>query len=1017
MNSIPSLRTTFLISLLLFASASAVWSATYYVDSSGGDDGNSGTSPESAWQTLSKVNSVTFSPGDSILFIRGGEWTGQLTPAGSGSSGSPIVMDAYGSTSLPLPLIQGNGLAYATILLENQPYWELRNLEVTNTGATDADRVGIYIGAEDYGQLDHVHLINLVVHDVNGLSGVTNNANGGIFFNITGDTTPTWFNGILVDGCYIFRCAQRGLSGPYSTWDTRTLTTNTDWTPSTNVIIRNSLFEHCRRQGLVWRVAEGVLIEHNIFANCSDGGHGNAMFVFNTDDAVIQMNESYGTRYEESGDPQDASGIDIDFRTKRTIVQYNYSHDNGEGGIIATGGGTTTPGSESFNDGSIIRYNILQNNRRWGIHFSGRLTNTEVYNNTLYLSSIIPEPVAIFHFSSWSGWPDGTSFYNNIIDNNSYEASYELGSSTNNSFDHNLFYDANDPATGEPSDPHKLTSDPLLVAGGTGGYGWDTVDGYMLRASSPALSSGVLVSGNGGRDYFGNTVSASSAPNRGAYQGPGVSAAAAPTFSSTGGFFDSGQTVSLSSTTSGATIYYTMDGSTPSPVQGTEYTGSLSINETVILQAVATKSGLADSPVAKLPVIILGGTTTVLEAEDLSVFGNGAIISELADTETTGGACVIMSSTDTTQWMEFSTGTIPAGTYRFSMRFKGFDTRGQHYVMLDAKQLGETIDQYSPTSSYETVDLGVVVFPTTTSHNIRLVTNGANPSSSGYSITADHFVFLAPPNVDMEAEDLSRTVSGASAAVGPDWNASGRQWVSFSADGVNDYIEFTTRHVLAGSYQLKLRYKGYTSRGEATIRVDGNVVGSAIDQYAPASSYEFVDVGPVTFGADGTHAIRMTVSGKNGSSSGYTLAADEFVLAPLPIEAEAESLSRTSGGASTAVVSDASASGGSWVSLSSDSVGDYVEFTTGSIGAGAYDLNLLYKGYPTRGTLQASVDGVDVGDELDQYEASTMYLTANLGSVTFDSAGMHTIRLTVTGQNGSSSGYTLSADTFVLTPQ
>ena len=64
-----------------------------------------------------------------------------------------------------------------------------------------------------------------------------------------------------------------------------------------------------------------------------------------------------------------------------------------------------------------------------------------------------------------------------------------------------------------------------------------------------------------------------------------------------------------------------------------------------------------------------------------------------------------------------------------------------------------------------------------------------------------------------------------------------------------------------------------------------------------------------------------------------------------------------------------------------------------------------------------SVDGISVGDVLDQYAGSTTFETVELGSVAFPSAGTHTIRLTVTGKSGSSSGYTVSADAFVLTPQ
>jgi hypothetical protein len=44
---------------------------TYYVDSENGDDNVNGLSPETAWQTIAKVNSIDFNPGDSILFRRG----------------------------------------------------------------------------------------------------------------------------------------------------------------------------------------------------------------------------------------------------------------------------------------------------------------------------------------------------------------------------------------------------------------------------------------------------------------------------------------------------------------------------------------------------------------------------------------------------------------------------------------------------------------------------------------------------------------------------------------------------------------------------------------------------------------------------------------------------------------------------------------------------------------------------------------------------------------------------------
>jgi len=47
------------------------WGTTYYVDATGGNDNNTGTTTTHAFKSMSKVNTSTFSAGDSILFKRG----------------------------------------------------------------------------------------------------------------------------------------------------------------------------------------------------------------------------------------------------------------------------------------------------------------------------------------------------------------------------------------------------------------------------------------------------------------------------------------------------------------------------------------------------------------------------------------------------------------------------------------------------------------------------------------------------------------------------------------------------------------------------------------------------------------------------------------------------------------------------------------------------------------------------------------------------------------------------------
>lgn len=93
--------------------------------------------------------------------------------------------------------------------------------------------------------------------------------------------------------------------------------------------------------------------------------------------------------------------------------------------------------------------------------------------------------------------------------------SYDFGSDSYE-FDHNVFYGQH-PA-GEPPDAHKLTSDPLLAAPGTGGIGIESPGGYKLQAGSPAIDSGRAVADHGGRDFFGGIVPVNGVADRGAHE-------------------------------------------------------------------------------------------------------------------------------------------------------------------------------------------------------------------------------------------------------------------------------------------------------------------------------------------------------------------------------------------------------------------------------------------------------------------------------------------------------------------
>ena len=90
-----------------------------------------------------------------------------------------------------------------------------------------------------------------------------------------------------------------------------------------------------------------------------------------------------------------------------------------------------------------------------------------------------------------------------------------------------------------------------------------------------------------------------------------VNTVAAPAFSPAEGVYTSPQTVSLSTSTEGAEIRYTLDGSAPSATSGTLYTAAFPVSATTTVRAIAYKNGWEDSPVASATFTITGTVAAV----------------------------------------------------------------------------------------------------------------------------------------------------------------------------------------------------------------------------------------------------------------------------------------------------------------------------------------------------------------------------------------------------------------------
>ncbi len=513
---------------------SAAQGATYYVDSgTAGNDANPGTSSAVPWKSLAKVNSRTFYAGDQILLKRGGAWTGQLWPKGSGTASSAIVLDAYGTGDLPI--INGGGLIpdqQGVVYLYNQQYWTIRNLDVTDATADNGGfRSGIMITNTGGGLRSGFTMAFNSVHDVLGHvldrgDSLDPHHYGGISFYASGAADS--FANVTITENTVTRCNRVGIVFWDNSFQPRT-------SASTGVVISENVVSYSGGDNILLFGTSNGLIDHNVGAFSTDSPdlrvsnqYSAGIWPTRSYDTTVQYNESYSTQYSGDGE-----GFDADVLQQGALFQYNYSHDNAGGGILMMHdiSFTRTQAADTFD--ITVRDNIFQNEDGWGVFaFTayGTPLRVKIYNNTVYQDSHATAAI-ISNYSNQAYTPTGRSdifFENNIIYMMNGVPWYPPDNT--GTFDSNVIYGTH--TAREPADPHKSTADPLLVAPGTGGAGLNTVDGYKLRTGSPALASGLLIretygphNGNGGRDFWGNAVSASAAPNRGAYNGPAVASA------------------------------------------------------------------------------------------------------------------------------------------------------------------------------------------------------------------------------------------------------------------------------------------------------------------------------------------------------------------------------------------------------------------------------------------------------------------------------------------------------------
>ncbi|GAB3198155.1 hypothetical protein ABID22_000626 [Pontibacter aydingkolensis] len=367
--------------LLLITFSMRVTAKTYYISSTGNDQ-NTGLSPASAWHSISKVNSHTFIPGDSILFEGGQVFEGSLYfHKGNLAQGTqPVSITSYGLGKATIAADTSYGL-YA----HNIANLEISKLVLHGSGYQTNQSSGILFYNDLLGdtKLSHV-LINdveisgfrdagITIGSWNGNSGYSNiSITKAIVHDIGSEGITTWgyfdqskkgysHRNIYVGNCHVYNVYGLAKKDKHS------------------------------GSGIVLSDVDEATIEHSVVHSSGSNnihcGGPVGIWAWDANKVTIQFNEVYNM---QAGSGCDGGGFDLDGGTTNSVLQYNYSHNNDGPGFLVAQFEWARPMQNNT-----IRYNISQNDGRKnnykGISLwvadsnnNGGISQLYIHNNTIY---------------------------------------------------------------------------------------------------------------------------------------------------------------------------------------------------------------------------------------------------------------------------------------------------------------------------------------------------------------------------------------------------------------------------------------------------------------------------------------------------------------------------------------------------------------------------------------------------------------------------------------------------------
>ncbi len=517
---------------IMYVNNSTQSGTTYYIDSTDGDNNNSGTI-SSPLKSLSALAGKSFSAGDTILLKCGGIYDGTFNAKGSGTKEKPVTISSYGgkdTDNKPVVTVSGEN---EVLNLTNVDYWTIKNIEIT---APDGRGIAVY--AKDGYVSEGIEIKDCTFHDIYYHETKTYLCSWcAIYISSSGKGSK--INNLTMSGLDVYKCGYGvTMNGITVEWAPE-LYESPEKSYNQNTLLENSSFRDILQDGVIISSSNNMVVRNCSLINTATAANypTAALWMNHSNNALVEYCEIAG-----STNFYDGMAVDFDGWTTNSTYQYIYSHDNFKfmsnclyDNVTKNNGNTVRyclsvndNGSNTDFSAKVLRESGANINHCANLLWSGsydyggtnmreKMTDFKFYNNTIINSS----PISFLNLKDalvvnniFVGVPaDNLIGIGNYLDYFQDRNHKNIGKFDGVMTD-NCFYGYADTMVAK----NTVYKNPLFTS-----TDFSDKNSFKLSKYSKLLGAGVAVEGdNCTKDFFGNPLTGK--PSIGCYSGEGEKA-------------------------------------------------------------------------------------------------------------------------------------------------------------------------------------------------------------------------------------------------------------------------------------------------------------------------------------------------------------------------------------------------------------------------------------------------------------------------------------------------------------